>query len=186
MRSRARSRRCSAIRMKRPVFGRPAAGALRCSPGMRRRLTRPPSIARRSAVRRFAFSVILALLALGAAAPPTPVVVDGNALALSSLATIKGKEYVTLRSIGAALGAHVAYDPKRKQATITTEFREAMLVIGKPVALVNGERRALDAPPLVVGGRVMMPLRATAIAMGASVGYDRASHSVIVSTRGVN
>ena len=135
---------------------------------------------------RIVFAVILAMLSFGAAAAPTPVVVDGRALAASSLATIKGKEYVALRSIGEALGASVAYDPIRKQATITTEFREAVLVIGKPVALVNGERRSLDAPPLLVAGRVMMPLRATALAMGATVGYDRASHSVIVSTRGVN
>jgi len=137
-------------------------------------------------VRNLAIAVILAALSLGAAVPPTPVVVDGKGLASSALATIKGKEYVSLRSLGDALGAQVAYDKKRRKATITTEFREAVLVIGKAVALVNGERRALDAPPLFVGGRVMMPLRATALAMGASVGYDQPSHSVIVSTRGVN
>jgi hypothetical protein len=137
-------------------------------------------------VRNLAIAVVLAALSLGAAVPPTPVVVDGKALASSALATIKGKEYVSLRSLGDALGAQVAYDKRREQATITSEFREAVLVIGKAVALVNGERRPLDAPPLFVGGRVMMPLRATALAMGASVGYDRPSHSVVVSTRGVN
>jgi len=137
-------------------------------------------------VRNLAIAVILAVLSLGAAVPPTPVVVDGKGLASSALETIKGKEYVSLRSLGDALGAQVAYDKTRRQATITTEFREAVLVIGKAVALVNGERRALDAPPLFVGGRVMMPLRATALAMGASVGYDQPSHTVVVSTRGVN
>lgn len=137
-------------------------------------------------MRKLVLSILLAVLALGAAVPPTPVVVDGKALSPSALATIHGKEYVSLRSLGIALGAQVAYDKAHKQATITTEFREAVLVIGKSIAIVNGERRALDAPPLVVGGRVMMPLRATALAMGAAVGYDQPSHSVVVSTRGVN
>lgn len=137
-------------------------------------------------MRNLAIAIVLAALALGAAVPPTPVTVDGKSLASSVLATIKGKEYVSLRSLGDALGAHVAYDKTRKQATITTEFREAVLIIGKAVALVNGERRSLDAPPLFVGGRVMMPLRATALTMGATVGYDQPSHSVVVSTRGVN
>ncbi|HYK52141.1 MAG TPA: copper amine oxidase N-terminal domain-containing protein [Candidatus Eremiobacteraceae bacterium] len=137
-------------------------------------------------MRNTLIAIALAALSLGAAPPPTPVVVDGKALATSSLATIKNKEYVALRSLGYALGAQVAYDGKRKQATITTEFREAVLVIGSSVALVNGERRALDTPPLFVGGRVMLPLRATVVAMGAAVGYDRPTHSVVVSTRGVN
>jgi len=137
-------------------------------------------------VRNLAIAIVVAVLSLGAAVPPTPVVIDGRALASSSLATIKGKEYVALRSLGVALGAQSTYDGKRKQATLTTEFREAVFVVGKSVALVNGVRRALDAPPLVVGGRVVMPLRASALAMGASVGYDRPTHSVVVSTRGVN
>jgi hypothetical protein len=61
-----------------------------------------------------------------------------------------------------------------------------VLVIGKAVAFVNGESRPIDAPPLLIGGRVMMPLRAIVQALGASVKYDAASHSIIVSTTGLN
>ena len=137
-------------------------------------------------MRRIAALLALAILALGAAPAPMPVIVDGRTLASSALASVKGKEYVALRALGEAIGADVAYDGAHKQATLTTEFREAVLTIGKSVALVNGSKRALDAPPLVIGGRVMMPLRAAVLAMGAAITYDRASHSVVVSTRGVN
>src|SRR5215472_9997315 len=124
MRSRVRSARCSTIGPKPPDCDRQVAGVPRFSRGMRPRGTRPPSIARRSAVRNALLAIALAMLSLGAAPPPTPVVVDGKALASSSLAMIKYKEYVALRSLGIALGAQVGYDDKRKQATITTEFRE--------------------------------------------------------------
>ena len=136
-------------------------------------------------MRRAVLVLALILATLGAAPPPTPVIVDGRALASSALATVKDKEYVSLRALGDAIGAHVAYDGKRKQATMTTEFREAVLVIGRSIAIVNGEKRAIDAPPLVIAGRVMMPLRAVALAMGATIGYEQRTHSIVVSTRGV-
>src|ERR1700687_3381118 len=125
---------------------------------------------------------IFAVLLLGA----TPVVIDGHALPSSALATINDKTYVALRQVGQALGAQVSFDSKLRQATVTTEFREVVLVIDRPVAFVNGESRPIDAPPLFVGGRVMIPLRAIAQALGATVGYDSATHSVVVSTKGVN
>lgn len=131
-------------------------------------------------------AVVLAMLALGAAPRPAPVIVDGKPLPASALANVKDKEYVALRALAEAIGADVAFDGARKQATLTTEFREALLTIGKAVAIVNGSKRALDAPPLVLGGRVMMPLRAVALAMGATIGYEQSSHSVIVSTTGVD
>jgi hypothetical protein len=126
----------------------------------------------------------MSLLLIGAA--PTPVVVDGRPLPESALATVNDKSYVALRPVGEALGAQVSFDGKLRQATVTTEFREVVLVIGKAVALVNGESRPIDAPPLVIGGRVMIPLRAIAQALGASVTYDATTHSVMVSTAGAN
>lgn len=129
-------------------------------------------------------AIVGVVLLLGAA--PTPVVVDGKLIPSSALATVHDKAYIALRPVGQALGAQVSFDSRLRQATVTTEFREIVLVIGKAVAFVNGESRPINAAPLLVGGRVMMPLRAIAQALGASVKYDSASHSIVVSTAGVN
>ena len=127
-----------------------------------------------------------ALVLLGAVSAPTPVVIDGKPLPAGAIATIDQKAYVAMRSLGDALGAQVSYDGKVRQATVTTEFREVVLVIDKPVAFVNGDRRAIDAPPRLVDGRVMLPLRAIVQSLGATIGYDSDTHSVVVSTKGLN
>src|SRR5205807_4421333 len=127
-----------------------------------------------------AFGALMIAL-LGAS---TPVVVDGRALRASDLATVNDKAYVALRPVGDALGAQVSYDSQLRQATVTTEFREVILVIGKPVAFVNGESKPIDAAPLLIQGRVMIPLRAIAQSLGASVRYDAGTHAVMVSTAG--
>src|SRR5690242_17610030 len=129
---------------------------------------------------------VLAAAVVSLGAGPTPVIVDGNPIAASSLATVNGKAYVALRPVGDALGAQVSFDGRLRQATVTTEFREVVLVIGKNVAFVNGESRRIDAPPLLIRGRVMMPLRAIAQSLGASVKYDAGIHAIVVSTAGVN
>jgi hypothetical protein len=133
-----------------------------------------------------ALSAIAVASALALGASPTPVVVDGRALDASALATIGGRAYVALRPVGEALGAEVTFDGKRRQATVVTEFREVELIIGKAIAIVNGTPRAVDAPALFVSGRVMVPLRVVAQALGASVAYDASTHSIVVSTADVN
>jgi hypothetical protein len=144
------------------------------------------SRAQRNASAVYLWAAVAALLFMGASPLPTPVVVDGSALPSSALATINDKAYVALRPVGQALGAQVNYDGKLRRVTVTTEFREVVLVVGKAVAFVNGERRSTDAPAIVFHGRVMVPLRALAQAIGASVRYDSASRSVVVSTAGIN
>lgn len=122
-----------------------------------------------------------ALLLLGAA---PAVVIDGKPLPAAALADVHDKTYVALRAVGDALGAQVRFDGRTKRATVTTEFREVVFTLDKPFALVNGELRAIDAAPAMVDGRVLIPLRALAQALGASIRYDADSHAVLVSTAG--
>lgn len=48
--------------------------------------------------------------------------------------------------------------------------------------VVNGRPIQSDVPPQNVNGRVMVPIRFVAEALGASVGYDPATRTVTVST----
>ena len=131
-----------------------------------------------------AAAACMSVLLIGAA--PTPVVVDGRALPLAALADIGGTSYVELRPIGDALGASVSYDARAREATLTTEFRQVIFTIGKPVAVVDGVARAVSAAALFQNGKVLVPLRVVAQTLGASLRYDAGVHAVIVSTAGVN
>jgi hypothetical protein len=47
--------------------------------------------------------------------------------------------------------------------------------------VVNGNQVSSDVPPQIVDGRVLVPLRTVAEALGATVNWDSASQSVIVT-----
>src|SRR5215472_3968707 len=141
----------------------------------------------RSSVRDIATivaSACCALALLGASA--TPIIVDGAPLPASAISDVGGKTYVVLRAIGDAFGAQVSYDGRQRQATFTTEFREVVLIIGKAVAIVDGQSRPVDAPAQLIDGKVMVPLRVVAQTLGASITYDAQRRAIIVSTSGVN
>ncbi|MDQ6824677.1 MAG: copper amine oxidase N-terminal domain-containing protein, partial [Candidatus Eremiobacteraeota bacterium] len=129
-------------------------------------------------------AVVTALAAFIVAAAAPPVVVDGTRLPAGSTMVVRDKVYVALRPVGEALGAQVSYDGKARQVTVTTVLRQIILRIGDPVAAINGQRQPLDAPALVIGGRVALPLRALGRALGASVRYDMGAREVVVFTKG--
>jgi hypothetical protein len=109
------------------------------------------------------------------------VVVDGTTLPASAIVSIKDKTYVSLRAAANALNADVAFDGRTKTVTLTTVVRQAVLRVGDTTVLVNGQRATMNAAPQLVLGRVMLPLRALALAMGAHVAFDSANHRVVIA-----
>ncbi|HEY5094570.1 MAG TPA: copper amine oxidase N-terminal domain-containing protein [Candidatus Eremiobacteraceae bacterium] len=124
-------------------------------------------------------ALVLAALIGG---PATVVFVDGTKLPASSVVTVKDKTYVSLRSAAGALNADVAFDGHAKTVTFTTVVRQVVMRIGEPSALVNGQRVALNAAPLLMQGRVMLPLRSLAAGLGASVAFDGPAHRVLITS----
>ena len=51
---------------------------------------------------------------------------------------------------------------------------------------VNGEAVIFDQPPVIIGGRTMVPVRATLEALGATVGWEPASQTVTAERGGVS
>jgi hypothetical protein len=126
--------------------------------------------------------IVLLMLALLAAAPPAPhVVVNGTSLPVAAVALIDSRVYVSVRSVGEALGAYVTSNAAQRTVTITTLLRQAVVTVDSTQATVNGEAVTLAAPPRRSGARVMLPLRALAVVFGASVAYKPRTHGVIVS-----
>jgi hypothetical protein len=56
--------------------------------------------------------------------------------------------------------------------------------VGSSTMMINGEPRALDAPPIIVSGRTLVPLRAVTEALGASVEWNASARAVTLHWRG--
>jgi hypothetical protein len=122
---------------------------------------------------------ILAAMLIASAGPS--IVIEGTTLQPSAIVTLKDKTYVSLRAAADALNADVAFDGRTKTVTLTTVVRQAIMHIGDSTVLINGQREVMNAPPQLVLGRVMLPLRGLALAMGAHVAFDGAKHRIVVA-----
>ena len=132
---------------------------------------------------RFAYGLLaligatLTICRAASAAAPN-VVVNGAALPQSAVTELDGRVYVALRPVGEALGADIRYDAAHKQGTLTTVLREIVFRIGDPVLSVNGQPVRVEAAARSIAGRVMLPLRGLAVALGASLKQNAATHNV--------
>lgn len=100
------------------------------------------------------------------------VFVNGQALTFDvPPALVNGSTLVPLRAIFEALGAKVTWDDSTQTAMATWDGGEMSLQIGAASARVNGQDKALAVPGQLIGGRMMVPLRFVAEAMGAQVGW---------------
>ncbi len=114
------------------------------------------------------------------AAQDVGVVVNGTALILDQAPLVRdGRVFVPLRGIFERLGARVTFDAGR--ITATAGSHRVGLRIGESTATVDGEVQTLEAAPLVVAGRALVPLRFVSGALGAKTEYDSATHTVNVS-----
>jgi hypothetical protein len=90
-----------------------------------------------------------------------------------------GRLYVPLRGVFERLGASVVYSNGTINATAGNTT--IALQVGSNQALVGGQPVALDSPPFLIGGRVLVPLRFVSQALGASVNYDSSNETVYVN-----
>lgn len=87
---------------------------------------------------------------------------------------------VPLRSMFEQMGGTVAYDGASKTATVSKPGSEIKVTVGKPEALINGESRPLDVPPIIYKGEVLVPVRVISETMGAYVQWLPDKHVVVV------
>ena len=93
-----------------------------------------------------------------------------------------GRLFVPLRGVFERLGASVVYS--NGQINATAGGTAIQLQVGSNQAVVGGQQTTLDAPPFLVGGRVLVPLRFISQALGASVNYVSSSDTVYVNQAG--
>lgn len=119
-------------------------------------------------------------------APMIAVTVDGNSIPLTQPPiSYHGRVMVPLRGIFENLGASVVYDPATRTINATRGNQEITLTMGSQEANINGQTQFMDVPPLMIGGRMLVPLRFVSQALGTQVSWDAYTHTVnIVSLTG--
>ncbi|GAA4709262.1 stalk domain-containing protein [Brevibacillus fulvus] len=95
---------------------------------------------------------------------------------------INGRTLVPLRAIFEALGAKVDWDEATQTVTATKDNNTIKLTIGSKIAYKNGEKIYLDVPAqLLNGDTTMVPIRFVSEALGAKVGWDAYTQSVLIT-----
>ncbi|WP_410772053.1 copper amine oxidase N-terminal domain-containing protein [Fontibacillus sp. BL9] len=96
-----------------------------------------------------------------------PVVQNGNTL-------------VPFRTVAEALQAEVNWNEKDKTITIMKEGITIKLKLGSKTAFVNGEKKQLEVPAVIINGTTLVPARFVSEALGAEVKWEAESGSVVV------
>lgn len=126
-----------------------------------------------------AAAVLIAALPRASSAQDLGVVVNGTALVFDQPPIERdGRVFVPLRGLFERLGASVVFSAG--QIAMTAGWHIIGLHVGETAAVIDGQSQLLDAPPIVVGGRTLVPLRFVAQALGAKVAYDGSTRIVTV------
>jgi hypothetical protein len=114
----------------------------------------------------------------------TTAFVNGKAVPLDVPPTIiAGRTMVPIRFISEAFGAEVQWESETRTVRIYFEKTQTRvtLQINNTIARINDKIVTLDAPPQILNGRTMVPIRFISEAFGASVDWDNATRTVTIT-----
>ncbi len=135
---------------------------------------------------------LLSLMILMAISPPViastgvPIYLDGQRLVLGPQdvppVIINGRTMVPVRIISEELGADVTWISNEQPVLIRQGATRVELTLGQKIAYLDGAAVELDAPPVLIQSRIMVPLRFIGQSFGAGVEWDNASRSVHITS----
>ena len=94
---------------------------------------------------------------------------------------IEGRTLVPIRAVAEKMGYYVEWDGNTQMIKITNAFIGSVLEfqIKREYAVKDGSQKIqLDVPPVVIGGRTYLPVRAVAEAMSAKVNWNNETRTV--------
>jgi hypothetical protein len=122
----------------------------------------------------------LVLVGPGRADAPT-IVIDGVVVRTDVPPLVEdGHVLVPLRGIFERFSADVEYDARDQAVTARRKGFTVRVTVGSTDAQVDGQHVALDTAPRELAGRVEVPLRFVAEALGVSVDFDTLTDTVVV------
>ncbi|HZG75948.1 MAG TPA: copper amine oxidase N-terminal domain-containing protein, partial [Paenibacillus sp.] len=93
-----------------------------------------------------------------------------------------GRTMVPFRFLGEALQASVQWDPAAQRITLSMGEQSIALTVDRTEALVNGRAVAMDAPPVINGGRTLVPLRFVAENLKLGVTHTAATNTIEIQS----
>lgn len=117
---------------------------------------------------------------------PVGVTVNGDPVDFASTQPMRsnGRVMVPLRGVFEKMGATVKWDQGTNSIDATRSSTHVHLKIGNRIATVNGKRTMLEAPPEVVRGSTMVPLRFVSEALGGKVTWHEDQQVAEIITSG--
>lgn len=133
---------------------------------------------------QFFIVMLLSLSLVGTASAASKLQVMVNSSTVNNgVQIVSGKTMVPLNAFESFKNISIQWDAKSKQATIVRDSVKLKLTVGSRTAWKNSEAIQLDAPATIVNGRVTVPLRFIAEALGARVTVDAATNTIWVQER---
>lgn len=93
-----------------------------------------------------------------------------------------GRILVPFRALAEALNVTVAWDGNTRTVNAQDGSTSVQLQVGNETAYRGGTAIALDAPPVIVNGRVLIPARFFTEAFGCQVGWDGAESTAKITS----
>ena len=99
---------------------------------------------------------------------------------------INDRTMVPMRKIFEVFGAKVQWDNNTKTIVSTTEDATVVMQVNNTEMKVNDRTVALDVPPQVIDGRTLVPVRAVAEGLDATVKWVSSTHTVEITKEGLD
>lgn len=114
----------------------------------------------------------------GQGAPIERVLLDTDTMPVVQ----EGRVLAPVRAVAEVFWAQVEWLPGAREVMVRHAGREVRLTAGSRSARVDGRLVTLDVAPAIAEGRLLVPLRFLAEALGIAIRYEAATHSVLVDT----
>jgi hypothetical protein len=111
----------------------------------------------------------------------TAIFIDGQAQNYDSLPIIiDGSTLVPMRAIFESFSAKVDWDTPTQTVTALKDDLRIKLTIASTIAWIQEDRNDLEVPAQLIDSKTMVPIRFVSEALGADVGWDARTKSIII------
>jgi len=121
--------------------------------------------------------------AAAATGPVISLMIDGKGVPTEVSPTVKNQRMlVPIRAIAEHTGVSVYYTSQTRRITLKGNGHQAAVFVGSRTGYLDGKRAELDAVPMIVRGRTLVPVRFVSEALGYEVTWDSQSRVAIIKT----
>ena len=93
---------------------------------------------------------------------------------------LNNRVMVPARAVFERVGGAVEWNASRREITVNHHGDILVMTVGQTQAILNGSIIHMEVPPVIVGGRTLIPLRFPAEAFGFDVAWDHVGRAAIL------